>query len=381
MSQRTRTIFKWILIVLGTLILIVSSLTVWVKRQALDTNAWTNTSARLLQNDDVRQALSVYIVDQLYKDGNVQGRLQQQLPPNLSGLAGPIAGALREPAQTAVNRFLERPRVQTAWKDVNRAAHRQLIAILENKTRSGVSTANGEVTLDLHQFIIDIGTQLGIGTQLSSRLPANAGRVTIMKSDQLKAAQDALKIIKALSWILIFVALACFGGAIWLAEPGKRRDALRIVAGAFVLVGILLLVIRKVAESYIVNALTSGESIRKAADATWLIGTSLLAQVAWSFILYGVVALIGVILTGSYSWARRFRAWLGPMLRDYAGASWAILGAVFLLLILWGPTPAFHTWLGVLILAGVIAIGFEAFRRFTVAELGKNGGAAAHPST
>jgi hypothetical protein len=375
MSQRTRTIFKWILIVVGTLILIISSLTVWVKRQALDTNAWTDTSAKLLQNDDIRQALSVYIVDQLYKNGNVQARLEQRLPPNLSGLAGPLAGALREPAQTAVNRFLERPRVQQAWKDANRAAHRQLLDILENKTRPGISTANGEVTLDLRTFVINVGQQLGIGGDaLASRLPADAGKITIMRSDQLKAAQDGLKIIKALSWILIFAALACYGGAIWLAEPGKRRDALRIVASAFILVGVLLLVVRKVAESYIVNALTSGESIRKAADATWLIGTSLLAQLAWSFILYGVVALIGVVLTSHYSWARRFRAWLGPMLRDYAGAAWAILAVVFLLLVLWGPTPAFHTWLGVLILAALIAIGFEAFRRFTLAELGNGAG-------
>jgi len=380
MSQRTRTIFKWILIVVGTLILLISSLTVWVKRQALDNDAWTDTSARLLQNDDIRQALSVYIVDQLYKDGNVEERLQQQLPPNLQGLAGPVAGALREPAQTAVNRFLERPRVQDAWKKANSAAQKQLVAILEGKSTAGISTANGEVTLDLHDFVVTVGSQLGISSQLSSRLPADAGQITIMTSDQLDAAQKSLKVLKALSWILIFAALAAFGGAIWLAPSGSRREALRVVACAFILVGILLLVIRKVAESYIVDALTSGESLRKAADATWLIGTSLLAQVAWSLIIYGVVALIGVVLCGPYQWARRFRAWLGPMLRDYAGMSWAILAGVFLLLILWGPTPTFHTWLGVLILAGVTAIGFEAFRRFTVAELGNGGGAAPHPS-
>ncbi len=376
MSQRTRTIFKWILIVVGTLILLISSLTVWVKRQALDNDAWTNTSARLLQNDDVRQALSVYIVDQLYQNGAVEARLQDRLPPNLSGLAGPIAGALRQPLQSGVNRFLERPRVQQAWKDANRVAQKQLVAILEGKSKGAVSTSGGEVTLDLRTFIVNVATQLGVPQGLESRLPPDAGHITIMKSSQLDAAQKALKVLKALSWILIFVALAAFAGAIWLAPSGSRREALRIVAFAFILVGILLLVIRKVAESYIVDALTSGESLRKAADATWLIGTSLLAQVAWSLIIYGVVALIGVVLAGPYQWARRFRGWLAPFLRDHAGSAWAILAAVFLLLVLWAPTPTFHTWLGVLILAVVIAIGFEAFRRLTVAELGSGGGAA-----
>ena len=370
----------WVLIVVGTLILIIGSLTVWVKRQALDTNAWVDTSGQLLQNKDVREALSVYIVDQLYTQGDVQGRLQQRLPPNLSGLAGPIAGALRTPAQSVVDNFLQRPRVQTAWKDANRVAHKQLLAILEGKSRAGVSTSGGEVTLDLRAFLVDVGTQLGIGAGLESKLPPDAGQITIMKSSQLKAAQDGVKVIKALSWLLVFVALAAYGGAIALAR-GRRRETLRIIACAFILIGILLLVIRRVAESYVVNALTSGESIRKAGDATWLIGTSLLAKVAWALIIYGVVALIGVVLAGPYQWARRFRAWLAPLLRDHPGTAWAILAGAFLIVVLWGPTPALHTWLGVLILGGLVAIGFEAFRRVCVGELGNGAGSAPRPSS
>ena len=42
-------------------ILLVCSLTVWVQRQALDTDAWVDTSSELLEDDEVRTALSVYI--------------------------------------------------------------------------------------------------------------------------------------------------------------------------------------------------------------------------------------------------------------------------------------------------------------------------------
>jgi hypothetical protein len=380
MSKRTRSILMWVLIVVGTLILLIGSLTIWVKRQALDTNAWTDTSAQLLQNNDVRQALSVYIVDQLYQNGAVEARLQDRLPPNLSGLAGPIAGALREPLQSAVNRFLERPRVQQAWKDANRVAHKQLIAILEGKSKGAVSTSGGEVTLDLRTFIVNVATQLGVPAGLEARLPPDAGHITIMKSSQLDAAQKSLKVLKALSWILIFAALAAYAGAIWLAT-GRRRETLRIIACAFIFVGILLLVIRRVAESYIVNALTSGVSLRDAADATWLIGTSLLAKVAWGLIIYGVIALIGVVLAGPSGWAQRFRAWLAPLLRDHPGTAWAVLAGAFLILVLWGPTPALRTWLGVLILAGLVAIGFEAFRRVCVGELSSGAGSAPRPSS
>ena len=127
LSPRTRTILVWGLMALGALILLVGSLTVWVKRQALDTDAWVNSSTELLANEDVRNALSIYIVDQLYEYGDVEGRLEERLPPNLAGLAAPIAGSLRTPAEQAVNRILESPRFQSLWENANRIAHQTLL--------------------------------------------------------------------------------------------------------------------------------------------------------------------------------------------------------------------------------------------------------------
>ena len=48
---RNRAIAVWALVVVATLLLLVSSLTIWVKRQALDTDAWTNASGQMLAND------------------------------------------------------------------------------------------------------------------------------------------------------------------------------------------------------------------------------------------------------------------------------------------------------------------------------------------
>jgi hypothetical protein len=120
-----------------------------------------------------------------------------------------------------------------------------------------------------------------------------------------------------------------------------------------------------------VDALSQGESVRDAIGATWIIGTQLLSQVAWALIIYGAVILIGTVLAGPSRVGRGFRGAIGPTLRDYPGISWGILACVYLLLVLWGPVPALRTWLGVLLLAGLIALGFEAFRRVTVAELGE----------
>ena len=371
MSARTRSILAWSLLVLGALILLVGSLTIWVKRQALDTDAWVATSTEFLEDDEIRAALSVYIVDQLYENGDVQGRLEQRLPPELDGIAAPLAGALRAPAERAADELLQRPRVQELWENVNREAHEALLRILEDETREGVSTAEGTVTLDLRVFIVNVGEELGLGEQLDARLPEDAGQLTVLESDELSVAQDTVKVIKALTWIIIFAALAAFAGAIWLAR--KRREMLRAVGVVFVLVGIILLIIRNAAGSYLVDALTQGESAREAAGSAWIIGTSLLAAVGWALIVYGAVILLGAVLAGPSGVARRVRSAIAPTLRDRPGICWATLAGVYLLLVLWGPVPALRTWLGVLLLGGLVALGFASFRRLAVGEVEAGG--------
>jgi hypothetical protein len=367
LSPRTRAILAWVLLGLGTLILLVGSLTVWVKRQALDTDAWVDASAELLDDDEVREALSVYIVDQLYTNVDVEARLQQRLPPDLSGLAAPIAGGLRPASERAVDQFLQRPRVQVLWEDINREAHEALLRILEDETREGISTAEGSVTLDLRTFIIEISEELGLGEGLEARIPEEAGKLVVLESDQLSTAQDAVRLIKALSWLVILLAIAAFAGAVWFARD--RRAMLRNVGIVFVLVGIVLLLIRRLVGSYLVDALAEGELARDAAGSSWIIGTALLAEVAWALVIYGVVMLLGAVLAGPSVVGRRARGAIGPTLRDRPGIAWAVLAGAYLLLVLWAPVPALRTWFGVLFLGALVALGFEAFRRLTVREL------------
>ena len=62
---RKRAIAVWMLVVVASILLLPSSLTGWVKRQALDTDAWTNASGQMLANDEIREQLSIYLVDTL----------------------------------------------------------------------------------------------------------------------------------------------------------------------------------------------------------------------------------------------------------------------------------------------------------------------------
>ena len=124
---RWRRITIWVLIVLAGLIGLVSAVTVWAKRQALDTDKWVATSSRLLEDDEIRGALSLYLVDQLYENVDVAAELQQSLPEQVKPLAAPIAGGLRELSVRAADNLLSRPAVQTLWEEANRRAHCHIV--------------------------------------------------------------------------------------------------------------------------------------------------------------------------------------------------------------------------------------------------------------
>ena len=205
---------------------------------------------------EVQDALSVFLVNELYDNVDVASGLEERLPENLRPLASPVAAALREPATDGVKRLLEAPRVQQLWIDANAVAHQKLVNVLENKTGNGISTGNGVVTLDLSQLVTEIGTDLGVPASALAKIPPDTGVITVMRSDQLSAAQTAVQAVRVLSTGLLVLVLGLFALAIYLAR-GERRQTLRNIGFAFVLVGLIVLVVRRVAGNVAVDALTS----------------------------------------------------------------------------------------------------------------------------
>src|SRR5215217_4272509 len=145
MPSARRRAAVWILIVLASLIAFASVLATWVDRQMLDSESWAQASAELIEDAEVREAVSVYLVDQLYGNVDVPGALEERLPPDLDRLAGPLAGALRQPTTDAVDRLLDAPRVQQLWINASSAAQEKLVNVLEDDTGAGITTGDGVV--------------------------------------------------------------------------------------------------------------------------------------------------------------------------------------------------------------------------------------------
>jgi hypothetical protein len=354
------------LLVIATLLAFLAIFSIWVNRQALNTDNWVDTSDKLLQNDEVKTQLSNYLADELFANVDVQAELEKTFPPRLAPLAGPAAGALHQLAPQVAERALETSQAESAWSAANRAAHETLLKIL-NDEGSAVSTSGGEVTLDLKALLSESSGQLGLAGKLASKIPPDAGQLTILKSEQLSTAQDISKLVRKLPIVLTLLALLLYGLAIYLAGP-RRREALRSVGFGFVVAGVLSLLLRGVAGHTVVDALAGNEAVKPAAEAVWSIGTSLLVTVAVSAITFGILLAIAAWLAGPTRPASTLRREAAPYLRDSPGTTYAVVGLAFLALVLWAPVVAFQKPIGFVLLAVLMVLGTEALRRQTAVE-------------
>ena len=115
--SRGRAIAARILVILGIVFLVISLLSNFVKREALDKDNFRSTSEQLIANDEIRNQVAAAMVETLYSNVDVGAQLKGELPKNLQGLSGPIAGIARDAADRGAREVLARPRVQQLFVD------------------------------------------------------------------------------------------------------------------------------------------------------------------------------------------------------------------------------------------------------------------------
>jgi hypothetical protein len=355
----------WILVVLAFVVTVLALIAGYVRYQALDTPTVRDSAEEMIADPQIREQIAATLVDELYANVDVEARLEQQLPPDQKALSGVIAGALRGLADSLAVKLLERPRVQTVWVESVERAHQRFVQVLDDDV-TNVSTEGGYVVLDLQPLVIQIGEEVAILGRVGARLPEDTGRIKIMKADDLETAQDLTQLFKQVAAVIVFVPFILFGIALWLAR-GRRRAVLRTAGIGLIAVGLLVLIVRKVGGSYVVDDLVKTDSVRPAAQNAWDIFTNLLADGAWTVIGIGVVALLGVWLGGPSRSATAVRRDLAPFAvrPDIIFGTAALL---YLLLLLWGPTAQTHRWPFVITAALLLALGVELLRRQILRE-------------
>ncbi len=190
--------------------------------------------------------------------------------------------------------------------------------------------------------------------------------VQVLKSDQVKTAQDAVSLFRDGLWVLVILGIASFAGAIALSND--RRHTVATVGICVIVAGIAVLALRRVAGAWLVDSLADAPNAHAVAGDVWSIATSLLVDAAEGSMLFGLIVASGAWLAGSGRVATAARRVSAPGLRTHAAIARGGLAVALLLLVWWGPVP----WTGHLLPVALVAIGafvwLEWLRRRTLEE-------------
>jgi hypothetical protein len=363
-TSNSRTVAVSVLLVLAGFFVLLSSFAVWVDRVALNTNVFVDTSAELIEDDAIRQAVATRAVDELYASVDVEAEIKDPLPEDLESASGPVAAGLRQVAPLIVERALQQPSLQRLWAAALEQSHKTLVAVLEGD-RATVSTQGGVVTLDLEQIILDAADRLGIRKQVADNLPEDVGRIEILRSDELDTAQDAFQFLKTLAWLLPIVTLVLLALAVGISR--RRRATMRGVGIAIVVAGAVGLVAANLTGNYLVDSLVNDRDTREAAGNAWDILTVLLRSSLWWLIAVGALIVVATWVAGPGRTAIAVRRVLAPLVRErrYAYAGLAVVAVVLLAT---GPVDNAIGLFVLLILLGLLAAWIELTRAQTIRE-------------
>ena len=359
-----RVIGARVLTVVAILLALVGMVAFYVEHTALDEDGFETISRNMIENDEIRTQVAAKSVDTLFENVDVEAAIAERLPPAQQGLAPVLAGLARSGADRAADAALERPRVQTVWVETTTATQRQLVRLLDDDT-TFIQTEGGAVVLDLRPIVIELGDQVAVIGRVAERLPESSGRIAIIEESQLETAQTITKLLRTVADWMWLVALAVAALAVWLAR-GRRRLELRAIALGLLVVGVLLLAVRRFAGNYLVDELAQDDAVKPAAHDAWNILTQVLADRAWVWIILGVITLLGVWFVGDTSRAGQARRATAPALENRA-TTYGIAVVAVLALLLVAPQIS-RGWLSALLLIALVVAGIEVVRAIVLRE-------------
>jgi hypothetical protein len=346
--HRLRRILTPILAALTVITFTVAVPSAWARRTIVNDNAYAKAITPLASDPAVQAYLARVITNQVFATLNVQQVIANALPDQATILAGPLTSAAQEFVHKQVLRVVQSDAFQRLWVDANKLAHAEVLAVLNGEVGDFVSTARGQVVLNLLPMVNLALQQLhtiasgllpsgvSIPTVTVNEVPQEAiqrieqafgvtlpdtfGTVVVYDSDNLAAVQQTFHRVERLVALLVILWILFFVATMWVAVR-KRRALLQITIGSA-----LGLVLVRRGSLIAINHVLDGVKPENRAAAQAVADSlthGLRVLTGWLLVIALIVAVVALV-TGPYPWAARLRGWVTGLGKALAGAPGAM---------------------------------------------------------
>jgi len=327
-----------ILIMVACLLAPLSVTAVWASTQVSDTEQYVETVAPLADDpavqqavaDDVTRVVLDYVEVEELTDQTLAALAQQEnLPPRvaeaLPALAVPITNGIESFTRTQVDNIVASDRFATAWEQVNRIAHEQVVRLLEGNQGGAISAQDDTVTLNLAPVIAQVKERLvARGFTVAENIPEVDQSFVLVRSDAVTRAQGFYRLLNALGAWLSVIALALFALGVYLARDRRRallRGALGVV-GAMLALGVALAIARVL----YLDAVPADVLPRQAAENVFDTLVRFLRTGLRAAAVLGLIVALGAFLTGPTNaavWTRsKLSSGIGSLRGGAEAAGW-----------------------------------------------------------
>lgn len=339
-----------VLLGLSLLFTFLALISTWVREEALNTGQWVDTSTQIIEKKSVQEATAAFLAQQL-ESPDATARLQQLLPRRTKLLATPLQGVASEAAERAALRLMATSQFQTIWRTSNRVAHQQFV---EAVTKDSGST----VVLDLRPMLGRLAERTGFG--ITPEVERRAV-ITVLDSKELGDVRGYVKLLNGIAWWTAALALLSLAAAIWLS--GERRRTVVNAGIGLLVVGMLVLVARRVGINHGTDVLAADTGNDQATRDTLTIATRLLQDMSRAVVALGVLAIAGAWSLGPGKWATKLRTMLRPAYASYPFAVHAVMAIFVLLVVMNGLLPWSTSPIAIVVYLALGATLVEMLRR------------------
>jgi hypothetical protein len=300
-----RRIVAWVLAVLAVIAILAAVDAVWLKTFVTEREAFVETLEPLPQDEAVATAISVRVADGIVEVTGIEAFVAETLPDQISFLSAPLTAGITDFTSKAAFEVVTSDAVATAWSGALGVTHTAVSAVLTGNDGALIAEG-GQIAIDLDEvgaIVVDRVEAAGVTLPDAE---VELGRIVILESEQLAAAQSVAQWINTVGWFLPLLALLLAAGAVF-AAPNRRYmiGVLGFATGFALLISLALLRIAR-------NALFGGieDEIRaEAAGAVWDIVLGRLVQGTWALLILAFIVGFIAWAVGPTPRAESLRAW------------------------------------------------------------------------